>query len=125
LSGTDYSHLGKPERITSYLVKVVQNSTDCFVGFGRTDDNPLLLESHILKKYIISFNSKGKKVRYITNIHKHNIESCKKLMNIVHLRHLDDIQGGIIINDKEYLNLLEEKSEKPVNSKHVHLYSNN
>jgi hypothetical protein len=46
-------------------------------------------------------------------------------MNIVHLRHLDDIQGGIIINDKEYLNLLEEKSEKPVNSKHVHLYSNN
>lgn len=46
-------------------------------------------------------------------------------MNIVHLRYLDDIQGGIIINDYEYLNLFEEKSEKPVNSNHVHLYSNN
>lgn len=117
--------LENPHEITGYLLKIVQNSADYLVGFGRTDKDPLLLESNILEKYILSFNSKGKKVRYITNIHKHNIESCKKLMDIVHLRHLDDIQGGIIINDNEYLNLLEERSEKPITSTPVHLYSKN
>ena len=92
-------------------------------GFGMTDGSSLLLESSLVQRCIKDLRKRGKTVRYITDIKNENLESCKKIMEIVELRHLDNIQGGIIINDVEYLSLLESKNDDN-GSTPVHIYSN-
>ncbi len=93
-------------------------------GFGMTDGSSLLLESSLVQRCIKDLRKRGKTVRYITDIKNENLESCKKIMEIVELRHLDNIQGGIIINDVEYLSLLESKNDDN-GSTPIHIYSKN
>ena len=93
-------------------------------GFGITDRTPLILESEVIRGCIRNLRNLGKRVRYITNIEDANIGSCKKISEIVELRHLDNIQGGIIINDFEYLGLLESRNDG-LNSNPIHIYSKN
>jgi hypothetical protein len=93
-------------------------------GFGITDGSPLLLESSIVQRCIRRFRKRGKTVRYITDIQNENLESCKRIMENVELHHLDNIQGGIIINDVEYLSLLESKNDDN-GSTPIHIYSKN
>ena len=93
-------------------------------GFGITDRTPLILESEVIQGCIRNLRNLGKRVRYIANIEDANIESCKKISEIVELRHLDNIQGGIIINDFEYLGLLESRNDG-LNSNPIHIYSKN
>jgi signal transduction histidine kinase len=45
---------------------------------------------------------KGIKIRYITEITKDNLSSCKELMKFAEIRHLDKIVGNFVISDKEY-----------------------
>jgi len=92
--------------------------------FGITDRTQLILESEVIQGCIRNLRNLGKRVRYITNIEDANIESCKKISEIVELRHLDNIQGGIIINDFEYLGLFESRNDGP-NSNPIHIYSKN
>jgi two-component system, OmpR family, sensor histidine kinase VicK len=45
---------------------------------------------------------KGIKIRYITEITKDNLRSCKELMKFAEVRHLDKIVGNFVVSDKEY-----------------------
>jgi two-component system sensor histidine kinase VicK len=45
---------------------------------------------------------KGIKIRYITEITKDNLSSCKELMKFAEVRHLDMIVGNFLVSDKEY-----------------------
>jgi len=48
--------------------------------------------------------SRGGKIRCITEVTSENIPYCKELLNLVsELRHLDDFQGGFVINESEYM----------------------
>ncbi|TVP40160.1 sensor histidine kinase [Candidatus Nitrosocosmicus arcticus] len=116
--------LDNPNDITKGFTQLLYNAVNHLDGFGITDGSPLLLESEVIHGCIRNLRNLGKRVRYITNIENANIESCKKILEIVELRHLDNIQGGIIINDFEYLSLLESKNDDP-NSSPIHIYSKN
>jgi two-component system, OmpR family, sensor histidine kinase VicK len=45
---------------------------------------------------------KGIKIRYITEITKDNLSSCKELMKFAEVRHLKKIAGNFVVTDKEY-----------------------
>ena len=45
---------------------------------------------------------KGIKIRYVTEITKDNLTSCKELMKFAEVRHLDKIVGNFVISEKEY-----------------------
>ncbi|MFN2435236.1 MAG: ATP-binding protein [Nitrososphaeraceae archaeon] len=45
---------------------------------------------------------KGIKIRYITEITKENLNSCKELKKFADVRHLDKIVGNFVLSDKEY-----------------------
>lgn len=71
----------------------------------------IVLDVKEYKNGYINIQKKGGKIRVITEITKENADVCKELMNIVdELRHLDNVQGGTAINEKEYMatNILHE-----------------
>jgi len=47
------------------------------------------------------------RIRYITEVTKENLNSCKEIMKIAEVRHLDNIIGNYILTDKEYFCLPE------------------
>ena len=76
-----------------------------------------------IKEAFLDAKKRGVKLRYITEINQHNMEYCKKLMDIVHeLRHLDGIKSNFMITEREYLApLIQDKSEDVASE---HIYSN-
>lgn len=46
--------------------------------------------------------SRGIKLRYITEINEDNISHCKHLMSIVEVRHLPKISGILLVTDNEF-----------------------
>jgi len=116
--------LDNQKDITKGFTQLLYNAVNHLDGFGITDRTPLILESEVIQGCIRNLRNLGKRVRYIANIEDANIESCKKISEIVELRHLDNIQGGIIINDFEYLGLLESRNDG-LNSNPIHIYSKN
>ena len=116
--------LENPVDITEGFTLLFYNAVNQLDGFGKTDGSPLLLESSVVQRCIKDLRKRGKTVRYITDIKNENLESCKRMMENVELRHLDNIQGGIIINDVEYLSLLESKNDD-TGSNPIHIYSKN
>ena len=63
------------------------------------------------KNGYVDVRKRGGKIRVITEITQNNFESCRELSKIVdELRHLDNVQGGTAINEKEYMatNILHE-----------------
>lgn len=59
--------------------------------------------------------SRGGKIRCITIITEENLEYCEELVKIVsELRHLDNLKGGIAINDSEYMATTVLKEAQPL-----------
>lgn len=110
--------------ITKGFTLLINSAVNQLDGFGVTNESPLLLESDLIQNCIKNLRINGKRVRYITDIKNSNLESCQRIMQLVELRHLDNIQGGMIINDGEYLSLLESGNDTN-NVKPVHIYSKN
>jgi len=121
---SSFKILENPNDITKGFTLLLYNAVNQLDGFGITDGSPLLFESSVIQGCIRNLKNRGNRVRYITDIKGENLESCKKLLEIVELRHLDNIQGEIIINDFEYLSLLESRNDgdKP---NPIHIYSKN
>ena len=56
----------------------------------------LTIEDKLFKSAISDYkNSTGITPRYIIEATKENIDSCKELMDIVDLRHLDNLKGRL------------------------------
>ncbi len=85
---SSFNILENPDDITKCFTLLLYNAVDHLDGFGITDGSPLLLESNVIHASIQNLKSQGKRVRYITDIKNENLESCKKIIEIVELRHL-------------------------------------
>ena len=63
----------------------------------------LVLGIESIKKSFLDAKNRDVKLRYITEITTENISSCKELMKITEVRHLDGIKGNFMVSEKEYL----------------------
>lgn len=83
----------------------------CFDHSGAS----IVTEIDEYKNGYIDIMNRGAKIRVITEITKDNIEYCKKLMEIVdELRHLDDLKGGLSVNETEYMATTVLQKAKPL-----------
>lgn len=76
----------------------------------------VILASEPVRKGYFELNRRGVRIRWITDITKENASSCKEIMKIAELRHLDGVKGGFVVADeKVYVasNTQDEKASDP------------
>ncbi|MGI8831250.1 MAG: sensor histidine kinase [Nitrososphaeraceae archaeon] len=72
-------------------------------GYAVTSGKPLMLQSHLIREILSDLKNRGVVLRQITEITKDNVSYCKQVMEIVDLRHLDYVSGGMEVSDTEYM----------------------
>lgn len=74
-------------------------------------------QQEIFNKALKDAKNRGVKLRYIIEITNENIGLCKKMMELVELRHLDGFKGNFILNESKYLSIIvtatQEQEEVP------------
>jgi hypothetical protein len=68
-----------------------------------TSGIPLMTQSNKIKELLFNLRKRGVRIRQITEITKDNVIYCKQLMEIVELRHLEHVRGGMELNDDELI----------------------
>ncbi len=61
------------------------------------------IEVEPIKKCYEDLKTRNSKVRWITEITKDNLSSCKALMQYAEVRHLDGIKGNFGVSDTAYI----------------------
>jgi hypothetical protein len=75
----------------------------------------VILASKEVRNGYFGLNERGIKIRWITDILKENMSSCKEIMKIAELCHLDGVKGGFVVADeKVYVATPMLQQEKPV-----------
>jgi len=82
----------------SHLISVAKKTVDLCVESAGV--SIILANEPVVKEYMEA-KDRGVRVRHITEITKENIRDCKKLMNLMELRHLDGLRGYLVIEDGE------------------------
>ena len=77
----------------------INNRYDCY---GLSSE-PTLLEPNIINGTLLTLKNEDVRLRQITEITKHNISSCKQVMKIAELRHMDGVKGKIELSDTELI----------------------
>ena len=97
------------------------NNTISVCGNSKFPSQLLLLD--ITRKAIAASNNRIINQRYLVEVVKDNIQSCKNLMEIApqnnsNFRHSDDIEANFIVNEKEYLGsiTLKEPNQQAIHS---------
>jgi phosphopentomutase len=113
----DYNKASSSDRIPerTEIVKGEQNVVNAILQFVSNTKNMidacidysrpfLAIEIEQLKKAFLDARRRGVKLRYVTEITKHNVEYCKELIKIVdELRHLEGIRGNFYVSETEYI----------------------
>ena len=100
------------EKFSAYGLSMVENRVDVCGNYAMPS---VILASKEVKNAYYELNKRGVKIRWITDITKENVSSCKEIMKIAELRHLDDVKGGFVVSDeKVYLAIALLQVEKPV-----------
>src|ERR687887_1232359 len=66
---------------------------------------PLIFSFESIREAIINAKNRKKytRQRYIFEITQQNIQYCKDLMKIAEIRHMNEIEANLLLNEKEYL----------------------
>lgn len=68
-----------------------------------TSGIPLMTQSNKIKELLFNLRKRGVRIRQIIEITKDNVIYCKQVMEIVELRHLEHVRGGMELNDDELM----------------------
>jgi signal transduction histidine kinase len=99
----------------SDIINMISKASKDLSIFGDSTSMDIIL-SEPIRKELQNAKIKGTRIRYITEISKDNLKSCKEIMKFADIRHMNRIIGNFILSDKEYLiQLVESKFlSKPV-----------
>lgn len=109
------------EKTTKLILKALNNSKNGWDVYANLEGPTISMGISALRKGMEKAYERGIKIRYISEITKHNIHYCKELMKIAELRHLDNAKGGMAINETEYIATAHLQDTKPV----LHLIHSN
>jgi signal transduction histidine kinase len=113
------------EEIVQVVLRQINSAKEEILGIG-SKDAPNLIASFQPYKKAVSEAIKRVKLpgRYITDVVESNLESCKYLINDLHVkvRHLKDIRSNLVITEKEFTSDLSSPHPEHLTTKL--LYSN-
>jgi two-component system, OmpR family, sensor histidine kinase VicK len=103
------------ENVTKFStdgLSLVENRIDVCGDYNMPS---VILASKEVRNGYFELNKRGIKIRWITDVIHENISSCKEIMKIAELRHIDGVKGGFVVADeKVYVATAMLQSEKPV-----------
>ena len=103
------------ENVTKFSadgLSLVENRIDVCGDHNRPS---VILASKEVRNGYFELSKKGVKIRWVTDVMHENISSCKEIMKIAELRHIDGVKGGFVVADeKVYVATALLQSEKPV-----------
>ena len=97
------------ENRQSVIVNTISGAKKSLSILGDSKSVNFLLSEQI-RNAIQDAKNRQLRIRYITEITKENLNSCKEIMKLTELRHLDKISGNYILTDKEYFGLPEARN---------------
>jgi two-component system, OmpR family, sensor histidine kinase VicK len=121
----------KPERakivhgtqVVNVLLDIFSSANNTISVCGNSKFPSQLLLLDITRKAIAASNNRIINQRYLVEVVKDNIQSCKNLMEIAaqnnsNFRHSDDIEANFMVNEKEYLGsiTLKEPNQQAIHS---------
>ncbi|MDQ4072894.1 MAG: ATP-binding protein [Thermoproteota archaeon] len=102
------------EMTTRLILKTLNNAKNRWDNYANSKGPTIAIGVEQLRKGMRNAYDRGVKIRYISEITKHNINYCKELMKIAEVRHLDNAKGGMAVSDTEYIATANLQEARPV-----------
>ena len=106
MSSVSHKNPNTLENRQSIIVNTISAAEKGISILGDSKSVNFLLSEQI-RNAIQDAKNRQLRIRYITEITKENLNSCKEIMKLTEVRHLDKIIGNYILTDKEYFGLPE------------------
>jgi two-component system sensor histidine kinase VicK len=110
-------------QVVNVLLDIFSSANNTISVCGNSKFPSQLLSLEITRKAIAAGNNRTINQRYLVEVVKDNIQSCKNLIEIAaqnnsNFRHSDDIEANFIVNEKEYLGsiTLKEPNQQAIHS---------
>ena len=87
------------EKALEIILRLADSFTQYLDGCFDSTGPYFIVNSGLIWNKIIQLRKTGIRLRYITEITKENIFSCRKLMTHVEVRHIEGIKGNFGISD--------------------------
>jgi two-component system sensor histidine kinase VicK len=99
---------------TRLILKTLNNAKSRWDNYANSQGPTIAIGVEQLRKGMKRAHDRGVRIRYISEITKHNINYCKELMKIAEVRHLDNAKGGMALSDSEYIATANLQEARPV-----------
>ncbi|MFI5406695.1 MAG: hypothetical protein ACHQ1D_09315, partial [Nitrososphaerales archaeon] len=102
------------DKTTELLVQTLDNAKDRWDNYADSQGPTIAMGVEQLRIGMRHAYERGVKIKYISEITKHNINYCKELMKIAEVRHVDNAKGGMAVSESEYIATAKLQEGKPV-----------
>ena len=102
------------DKTTELIVQTLNNAKVRWDNYTDSHGPTIVMGVDQLRKGMRHAYERGVKIKYISEITKHNINYCKELMKIAEVRHVDNAKGGMAVSDSEYIATAKLQEAKPV-----------
>ena len=102
------------DKTTKLFVQTLNNAKDRWDNYADSHGPTVAMGVEQLRKGMRHAYERGVKIKYISEITKHNINYCKELMKIAEVRHVDNAKGGMAVSESEYIATAKLQEAKPV-----------
>lgn len=102
------------DKTTELILQTVANACNQWNNYADSNGPTIAMGIDQLRKGMKHAYERGIKIRYISEITKHNINYCKELMKIAELRHMDNAKGGMAVSEREYIATAKLQEARPV-----------
>ena len=102
------------DKTTELIVHTLNNAKDRWDNYADSQGPTVAMGVEKLRKGMRHAYERGVKIKYISEITKHNINYCKELMKIAEVRHVDNAKGGMAVSESEYIATAKLQEAKPV-----------
>jgi hypothetical protein len=94
------------------IIDFIKNTKHSYDVCADSTVPSLIIKTGALRKSYVEFVARAGHIRFITEITKENLSSCKEIMKLVELRHIEGIKGIVRINEKEFQSNLAVQESK-------------
>lgn len=102
------------DKTTELIVQTLNNAQDRWDNYADCQGPTVAMGVEQLRKGMRHAYERGVKIKYLSEITKHNINYCKELMKIAEVRHVDNAKGGMAVSESEYIATAKLQEAKPV-----------
>jgi signal transduction histidine kinase len=106
MSSAHHKNSDTLENHQSIVVNMISAAEKSLSIIGDSKSVNFMLSEQI-RNSILDAKNRQVRIRYITEITPENLSSCKEIMKLTEVRHLETIVGNYILTDKKYFGLLE------------------